>query len=170
MITAHLINNSVKTNDPKAYNLTKTNFFGEKVGETIEYSLFEAMYLVETKKIEILFNNKLLNHQDIDKKFSRIDKKFGVRYAVYKHLRKNGHIPKTALKFGAEFRVYEKGKGPGKGHSKWIVFTDSEKGQNSWHDFSAKNRVAHSTGKKLLLAIVDDEKDVLFYEVAWTKI
>jgi len=170
MITINLINNQVKSNDPKAYSLTKSNYFGEKIGEQIEYSLFEAMYLIETKKAKLQFNSKELSLQDTEKKFSKIDKKFGIKYAVYKHLRKQGHIPKTALKFGAEFRVYKKGSGPGKGHSEWIVFTDSEKGSNSWHEFAAKNRVAHSTNKKLLLAIVDDEKDVLFYEVGWKKI
>ncbi|MBU1252016.1 MAG: tRNA-intron lyase, partial [Nanoarchaeota archaeon] len=37
------------------------------------------------------------------------------------------------------------------------------------HDFSAKNRVAHSTKKNLLLAIVDEEGDVSYYEVRWVK-
>lgn len=102
--------------------------------------------------------------------FSKKDKKFNEKYVVYKDLRKKGYVVKTALKFGGEFRVYEKGKKPGTGHSKWIVFTDSEKNVNSWHEFAAKNRVANSTNKKLLLAIVDDEKDILYYEINWMKI
>lgn len=170
MIKATLVNNIVKSNDPKAYSLEKTSHFGNKIKNIIEYSLYEALYLVYTKKIEVFFNDKKLESTELEKKFNRIDKKFEVKYAVYEALRKKGHIPKTALKFGAEFRVYEKGKGPGKGHSKWIVYTESESSKNSWHDFSAKNRVAHSTNKKLLLAIVDNEKDVLFFEVAWKKI
>ena len=108
--------------------------------------------------------------QELEKKFSKSDKKFHEKYSVYRDLRKKGYIVKTALKFGAEFRVYEKSKGPGKGHSKWIVFTDSERNLNSWNDFSAKNRVANSTNKKLLLAIVDDEGDILYYEVNWMKL
>jgi tRNA-intron endonuclease len=39
----------------------------------------------------------------------------------------------------------------------------------TWHDFSAKNRVAHSTNKTLLIAIVDEESDVSYYEVKWTR-
>jgi tRNA-intron endonuclease len=40
----------------------------------------------------------------------------------------------------------------------------------SWHEFSAKNRVAHSTRKNLLLAILDQEGDIIYYEVKWMKI
>jgi len=170
MITLQLINETIQSNDPSAYTLQKTNFFGEKENSKVIYSLFEGLFLVETKKAKLSSNNKELSIEEIEKKFSKIDKKFETKYAVYKDLRSKGYIPKTALKFGGEFRVYEKGKGPGKAHAKWIVFTESEKNSNSWHEFTAKNRVAHSTNKKLLLAIVDDEKDVSYFEVNWMKI
>jgi tRNA-intron endonuclease len=39
----------------------------------------------------------------------------------------------------------------------------------TWHDFSAKNRIAHSTKKNLLIAIVDEEGDVSYYEVSWKR-
>lgn len=166
MIDIYLIGNSQKSNSAQAYNLEKLNHFGKREGETIEYSSFETMYLKEIRKAKIISNSKEINLRELDKKFSRKDKKFSTKYVVYKDLRKKGYIVKTALKFGAEFRVYEKGKA----HAKWIVFTDSEKNVNSWHDFAAKNRVANSTNKKLLLAIVDDEKDILYYEINWLKI
>ncbi len=76
---------------------------------------------------------------------------------------------KTALKFGADFRVYDKETKPGKKHAKWLVFVERETNKLTWHEFSAKNRVAHSTKKKLLLAIVDEENDVSYYEVGWVK-
>ena len=39
----------------------------------------------------------------------------------------------------------------------------------TWYEFAAKNRVAHSTKKNLLIAIVDAEADVTFYEIQWLK-
>ncbi|MBU3941057.1 MAG: tRNA-intron lyase, partial [Nanoarchaeota archaeon] len=39
----------------------------------------------------------------------------------------------------------------------------------TWHEFSAKNRVAHSTKKNLLIGIVDEENDVTYYEVKWVR-
>jgi len=103
------------------------------------------------------------------RKFEKIDKKFKTKYIVFKDLRSRGLIVKTALKFGAEFRVYEKGKEIGKDHAKWILFPVSENQEMTWHDFSGKNRVAHSTKKNLLIAVVDDEQDVSYYEVRWIR-
>ncbi|MBW2998063.1 tRNA-intron lyase, partial [Candidatus Woesearchaeota archaeon] len=40
---------------------------------------------------------------------------------------------------------------------------------STWHSFSAKNRVAHSTKKRLMIGTVDDEGDVTYWEVKWIK-
>ena len=112
---------------------------------------------------------KKIPKKEVLNKLKRLDKRIQIKYPVFKNLREKGYIVKTALKFGADFRVYDKGKKPGKTHAKWIVFCDHESKRLSWSDFSAKNRVAHSTRKKLLLAIVDEESDVSYYEVSWIK-
>lgn len=169
IIQAHLIGKSIQTNEPEAFSLYKKSSFGEPIGEKIQYSLVEAFFLIQNKKLKLISKDKILNERDIAKKFQKIDKRFELKYPVFKDLRERGYILKTALKFGAEFRVYDKGKKPGQAHSKWIVFIDSETGKLTWHEFSAKNRVAHSTKKNLLLAIVDEEGDVSYYEVKWIK-
>ena len=102
-------------------------------------------------------------------KFKKIDNKIQIKYSIFKDLRERGYIVKTALKFGADFRVYDKGARPGKKHAKWIVFAEHESKRLTWHEFSAKNRVAHSTRKNLLLAILDEEGDITYYEVKWIR-
>ena len=159
----------ISSNSADAHALYKKSCFGEPVGEKIQYALSEAMFLLEKGKIEVFSRNKKLSKEELMKKLCRLDKRFQVRYPVFKDLRKKGYIVKTALKFGADFRVYDKGKRPGKTHAKWIVFADHESKRTTWHEFSAKNRVAHSTKKKLLLAIVDDESDITYYEVGWIR-
>ncbi|MDP3918703.1 MAG: tRNA-intron lyase, partial [Nanoarchaeota archaeon] len=76
---------------------------------------------------------------------------------------------KTALKFGADFRVYDRGIKPGEEHAKWVMYPIPETSTCSWYEFAAKNRVAHSTRKRLLIAIVDEEGDVTYYEIKWTR-
>lgn len=169
MIEAHLIGKTISSNDPGAFNLYKKSTFGEKVGEKIQYSLVETLFLLEKNKLKIIFQNKELGEKELSKKLQRIDKRFNIKFPVFKDLREKGYIVKTALKFGADFRVYDKGKKPGQAHAKWVVFADAETGKLTWHEFSAKNRVAHSTKKKLLLAIVDQEGSISYYEVAWIK-
>lgn len=168
-IQAHLIGEHITSNHSEAFNLFDKSVFGEKVREKIQYSYSEALFLLEKNKIEIYSSKKNLSFDELFKKIKRFDNKIQTKYSVFRDLREKGYIVKTALKFGAEFRVYDKGSKPGQKHAKWIVFSDFETKKFSWHEFSSKNRIANSTKKKLLIAIVDDEFDVSYYEVSWVK-
>ncbi len=168
-IQAQIIGRIISTNSSDAYTLHKKSSFGEPVEEKVQYSFSEALFLVEKGKMDILVRGKKITKKELLKKLQRFDKKIQTKYPVFKDLREKGYVVKTALKFGAEFRVYEKSPKSGKKHAKWIVFTDYESGKLTWHEFSAKNRVAHSTKKNLLLAIVDEEGDITYYEIRWIR-
>jgi len=168
-IQADLISGKVFSNSQEAFALFEKSRFGEKHGEKILYTLCEAFYLIETGKLELLLKDKKMKEKEILRKFESLDKKFMTKYIVFKDLRKLGYIVKSALKFGAEFRVYERGVEIGEEHATWILFPVSENEKFSWHDFSAKNRVANSTNKKLLIAIVDEEGDTSYYQVNWER-
>lgn len=168
-IKAYLTGEIVSTNNSQAHSLYEKSSFGEPIGEKIRYILSEALFLADKNKIEIFSGKKRLTKQELIDKFRRIDKRISLKYPVFKDLREKGYVVKTALKFGADFRIYEKGGKPGKKHAKWIVFADHESKKLTWHEFSAKNRVAHSTKKNLILAIVDEESDITYYEVKWIK-
>ncbi len=170
-IKAYLLGEIISSNSSEAYSLYKKSCFGEiGIEDKIQFSLSETIYLVEKRKLE-LYNKqgKEIAKKELLRKLQKIDKRIQIKYPVFRDLRNKGYVVKTALKFGAEFRVYPKGSKPGKKHAKWIVFTDHESGKISWHDFSAKNRVAHSTKKNLLLAIVDEEGDITYYQIDWIK-
>ena len=169
-IPAHLTKEIISSNDAEAYALYQKSTFGEPVGDKIQYSLSETLFLVEKNKLEVLAGNKKVPYKNLINRFRKIDSKIQIKYQVFKDLRERGYIVKTALKFGAEFRVYDKGAKPGKKHAKWIVFTDHESKKLTWHEFSAKNRIAHSTKKNLLLAIVDEEGAITYYEVKWVRV
>ena len=136
----------------------------------LQLSFIEALYLYEHEKITIYKSkDKPYEFDAFKKKAKRFEKNILTRYAVYKDLRDKGYVVKTALKFGADFRVYDKGIKPGEDHAKWVVYPVPEGKEFSWQEFSAKNRVAHSTRKRLLIGVVDEEDDVTYYEVNWLK-
>ena len=168
-IKAYLLGEIISSADADAFSLFKKSHFGEPKDGKIKYSLAEAIFLVERGKMEIFSRNKKISKKDFIEKCSKIDRRIGLKYAVFKDLRERGYVVKTALKFGADFRVYEKGTSPGKGHARWVIFCEHESSRLTWHEFSAKNRVAHSTKKNLLLAIIDEEGDISYYEVRWIK-
>lgn len=168
-ILAHLSGEIISSNSQEAFSLYKKSIFGKPIGEKVQYSFSEALYLVENGKMKVLVNKKELSLKELFNKLQRFDKKIQIKYPVFKDLKQKGYVVKTALKFGADFRVYEKGFKMNEKHSKWIVFVDYESKKLTWHEFSAKNRVAHSTKKNLLLAIVDEEEGITYYEVRWMK-
>lgn len=171
-IKAYLAQNKVLSNSVEARQLNSKSDFGKisDDNEKVLYSPCEAIYLEKNNKMDILdLKGRKIGEESLLRKIKRIDKKIRIKYPVYEDLRNRGYIVKGALKFGADFRVYPKEKKSKESHAKWVVFVDYSTNKFSWTEFSAKNRVAHSTKKNLLLAIVDEEEDVLYYEIKWIK-
>ena len=169
-IQATLLANQVTSNSSEAHAFYQKSHFGEKSNQKILYSIYETLFLVQENKMQVTdFRNILLTENQLLKKFCNLNKNFQENYTVFKDLRKKSYIVKTALKFGAEFRVYEKGKQVTKSHSKWLCYPTQENQSIKWQDFAAKNRVAHSTKKNLLIAIVDEENQISYYEIKWTQ-
>jgi tRNA-intron endonuclease, archaea type len=136
----------------------------------VELSLLEGLYLMEKEKLDLKSEaGRKISFETYVKKARKIEPNFWIRYCVFRDMRNRGYIIKTALKFGADFRVYDRGVKPGEDHAKWIVFPVHEASVFTWHEFSAKNRVAHSTKKRLLIGVVDEEADVTYYEIKWTR-
>ncbi len=136
----------------------------------VDLSLLEGLYLLEKGKLDVSTDTgKVITFETFLKKARKVEPNFWIRYCVFKDMRNRGYIIKTALKFGADFRVYDRGVKPGEDHARWIVYPVHEGTTLTWHEFSAKNRVAHSTKKRLLLGIVDAEGDVTYYEVKWMR-
>ncbi len=168
-IKAVFTGESVSSNKKEAITLYSQSRFGELKSGKIIYSIFEALYLLEKGKIEISAGKKKLKFEKLMEEAGKKDRNVRTKYLVFRDMRNRGFIVKTALKFGADFRVYARGIKPGQDHAKWILYPVSENSGLTWHDFSAKNRVAHSTKKNLLIGIVDEEEDVTYYEIRWIK-
>jgi len=171
-IKALLIKDAVITeNSAAAKELYEKNHYGAPLPDgRIKLSLLEAVYLEEKKRITVLDGKKKpIAIETLNRKAAKIEHDFWTRYAVFQDFRNRGYVIKTALKFGADFRIYERGKKPGEEHAKWIVYPVKESQKLTWQDYAAKNRVAHSTKKRLLIAVVDDEGDVSYWEARWLR-
>jgi len=154
----------LSSNSQQAITLAKNKKLGEYKQGKVIYSKYEALYLIETKQTQLIKNNKSILINQTIKHLSK-NKDFQNNYSVFKDLRKKGYIVKTGLKFGVEFRVYKSKKVK---HATWLVYI-TKKNKINLKDFISKNRIAHSTGKKLLLAIIDSQQDIIYYEVDWIK-
>ncbi len=153
----------------EAHNIYDQSRYGEVSDSKIQYSLVEGLYLLEKGRVEIINNKKKIEFDDFIKKAVKKEPNFWTRFVAYRDMRNRGYIVKTALKFGADFRIYDRGIKPGEDHAKWIMYPVKETSNFSWYEFSSKNRVAHSTRKRLLVAVIDEENDVTYYSIEWTR-
>ena len=153
--------NSFQSNSSEAIALTSKSSIGEIHQGKVIYSIYEVLYLIDEKKAELIKGNSKIKFEQLLKKVKPNT------YFAFKDLRDKGNILKEGLKFGADFRVYEKGEKPGKAHAKYLLYVADSSKKLELRDFAAKARIAHSTNKILLLAVVDSERDISYYEVKW---
>ena len=169
MITSRFSNGKISSVSEEAYSLYSKSRIGEKKENKVEYTFYEAIYLMDKKKMEMFLGSKKIKSEELVKKLGRYEKRLEIKYAVFSDLRSKGYLVKSAFKFGADFRVYEKGVKPGEEHALWILECFRENEKITWKEFAAKNRIAHSTKKRLLIAVVDGEGDVSYYQCDWLR-
>ncbi|ABC57050.1 MULTISPECIES: tRNA-intron lyase [Methanosphaera] len=162
-----LLNDRVIVKDENAHNLYNKRYYGNLTDSGLELSFIEALFLLTKNKIEIYDDDKLITKEDLTDIIRQ--KHIFSHYLVYKDLRIRGYIIKTGFKYGSDFRIYERGHAPGDGHSNFLVKILSEEQEIKVRDFSSYVRVAHGVRKTLLLAVVDDEYDITYYDIEWTK-
>jgi tRNA-intron endonuclease, archaea type len=166
-MNSELLGDLVIVREGNIAKIHEKSHYGNMTEDGLELSLIEALYLLEKGKLEV---NTDSNDVTIENLIRLIrDQGSFTNYIVFKDLRNRGYIVKTGFKYGSEFRLYERGKSPGDGHSNYLVKVASENSKFMMSDLSSYVRVAHGVNKKLLFAVVDDENDITYYNVEWTR-
>lgn len=145
--------------------ILKEKGFGEESGKRHELSLIEAVYLSETDKMQVADGKKILEFDELIKAGNRAEKDFYAKYTVYADLRSRGLLVRTGLKFGADFRVYERGGNVKSSHSKYLVYVVPEEYTCSLPDMAGKMRMSQTVNKAMIYAVVDEEGDVTYYQI-----
>ena len=89
---------------------------------------------------------------------------FFSKFLVFRDLREKGYCVKTGFKFGFDLRVYPRGKKPGEEHTQWVIKVAEQSERFSMPEYSRMVRIAQNLHTMLLIAIVDAEGDINFYE------
>lgn len=164
---SELFNDIVTIYEPNSVKINQKSHFGNLIDNRIELSLIEAAFLLEKGKINIFHDEKEYTLNEFITLLK--EKDLYIKYSVFRDLRNRGYIVKTGYKYGTEFRLYGRGKSPGDGHSEYVVRIISENYDLNIMDFSSYVRVAHGVNKKLMLAVVDEEGDITYYNVEWIR-
>lgn len=138
-----------------------------------QLNLYEVLFLLEKKKIELYdTKNNKLSFDDIVDRFNSKSKNnnIDINYLVYKDLKKKGYLVKSGLKFGFTFRVYDKGIKLGEDHALWLVEPSQEFSKIKINELTSKARTANTTRKKMILAIIDTESEISYFEINWKRL
>lgn len=166
-LSKDIISIKIEEGSKRPIALHEKSFFGKIEADTLQISLIEGCYLLEKGRLNIFENDEKLDVAY----FIDLLKSKGLysKYVVYRDLKDRGYVIKTGFKYGSEFRLYNRGRGPGQEHSDYLVKVIFENYDINALEFASYVRVSHGVNKELLLAIVDEDFDITYYNVQWTK-
>jgi len=165
-MSGRLIGDSVVVDDQaEASQIHNKGSYGvPQSGGALKLELMEAVYLVESERLSVESEGTPMSAGDLLRTGHRSSDGFEVRYLVYRELRQRGYIVKTSSP-PLDFRVFPRGGSPNKTPSKWWVAAISERSTFDLGTLLEHLDRTSDVRKGLLLAVVDEESDVTYYEV-----
>jgi tRNA-intron endonuclease len=161
-----LLGSTVTVDDPaEASQIFNKGWYGvPQPGGGLKLDLMEAIYLAESGRLEVRLDGETKSASELLAIAHRTFEGFEIRYLVYRELRQRGYVVKLG-QHPLDFRVFPRGGSPNKTPSKWWVAAISERSEfDIGRLLSDLDRTA-DVRKNLLLAVVDEESDVTYYEV-----
>lgn len=159
---AEIIKDRVLVEKKGVNELYNTGYYGRPKSEGLELTLIEAVYLAYRGRIEVEDKGEALDFAALFKAASILQSSFELKYIVYKDLRERGFYVQPGV---TDFRVYPRGSHPGKGAAKQFVYVRSERAPMPLRDLLRSLAAAENVRKQMILAIVDEESDITFYDV-----
>jgi tRNA-intron endonuclease len=144
----------------------RTGKGGKGEGENnVTLSLEEAAFLLEAGKLVITKGRgkkHVITFEEFLKHSLELVPNFGARYIVYKDLKERGYLVQPA---GVDFWLYSRGAKPEAKPARYFIRILSEREFLAVKDLEGLLDLAHNMRKEPIIAVVDDESDITYYEV-----
>jgi len=151
----------------RSYGRKKKEGVKEEREAKLKLSLEEAAFLLDTGKIVIKNDEESeLTLEDFFKHALGIYPNFGARYIVYKDLKERGYVVQPGR---VDFLLYPRGAKPGAKPARYFIRILSEREFLSMKDLEGLIVLARNMRKEPIIAVVDDESDITYYEVKEAK-
>ena len=131
--------------------------YGRKTEEGLTLSPEEGLYLVLKKKISVTDES----FESLITEFSSLPG-FMRRFLVYRDMRERGYV---ILPGPHDFRVFRRGERPGTGRTNYLIRVLSERDLITFRDLAGEVESAVHMRKQFVLAAVDDEDELTYYDV-----
>lgn len=134
-----------------------------QTGGSLALDLAEALYLVEMGRLRVEDAGERAGPGELLAVAARAEPGFEVRYVVYRDLRQRSLTVRASNV--SDFNVYDPGAIPGKSPSKLLVRAVGERSTFRAVDVTRESLRARELGKRFVLALVDEEGDLTYYDV-----
>ena len=158
-----LSDDRVTVHDPAAVDeLGRTLAYGSRIGDRLELSLIEAVYLVDSGQLTLrdAKSGRSVPPDRLERRAGRLDPRFRERRAAYRELRGRKLVVKTGFKYGAHFRAYP--RNPEHAHAKFLIQAVPATHRAAWPEIAGGVRVAQGVRKEFVLAGVTPDAKVRF--------
>ena len=136
--------------------------YGRVEADGVRLSPQEALYLLHRQKIEF-------TGYDFDTLIAAFaeEKNFLRSFLVYRDLRERGYVVQTGPH---DFRVFRRGEKPGTGESLYLVRVLAERDPVRFVKLIEEVVASRNMRKQYVLAVVDEEDELTFYEIKLQKL
>ena len=139
--------------------------FGQLVGDGIVLNPVEAAYLILKNRAE---SKPHITVEEIIRRYSDLDEFFPFKLSVYIDLRDRRFTVKVLDEDPITFEVFGEGADPVLSESKYYVMILPSEKSISVHSLYAALEKAKKQGKTLVLALIDQDGDIVYYNVEST--
>ncbi len=148
--------------DPQeATRLYEEGFYGKMLGEKLQLSLLETVYLLRHGAIQVkrAQTGRRIGLAALLKEAKAVQPDLEMRLRVYEDLKERGVIVKTGFKYGSHFRAYE--GDPEEHHAKYLVHALPQGHRGMWPEVSRAVRLAHGVRKEILFGRLGPEVEYI---------
>jgi tRNA-intron endonuclease len=151
----------------EASQLHNKGWFGTpQSGGSLRLELVEAVFLVEGGRLDVLRDGAPVGLEELMRTAAALQPGFEIRYLVYSDLRQRGLTVQPFIPGPPDFILYERGAIPSRTRSSHHVLAMSERGSFDIEQLAGFARKAGELGKLVMLALVDEEGDLTYYDVS----
>ena len=164
-ITGKLIKNTVKVLDQSIQNELLAKGYGERYDDEFILNSFEALYLLYTKKLQVLKITKKISFNSLIEIYKKDESDIFTKFLIYRDLRNRGYVAKNGFGFGSDFLVYEKGQFGKKG-AKYLIFALNEGTQEKILHVQRNIEQITNMGKEPIIAVIERRGEVIYYKIS----
>jgi tRNA-intron endonuclease len=154
----------ILSDEAEASQIYNKGYYGYPMsGGGLELDMLEASYLMEAGRLRVLVDDKDVDVSFLTRRAAEVSGDFEVKFIVYRDLRQRGYVVK-AHSDDFDFRVFPRGGMPTTSPTKYWVMAISERAIFDISAFMEQLEKADRIRKELLLAVVDEEGDLTYYQ------